>query len=78
VNKLEVFLKAGAVVILILEPTQGLHLGRFGGQDDCKMEFGHSVRRRARSCEGLTSVKVWAANGCKTAIPLLKVFCQVV
>ncbi len=78
VNKEDVFRNEGAVVMRNLEPIQGLHFGRFGGHEDCKMELGHSATRRARSMDGLTRVKVWAGRGWRTAMPVLKVFCQMV
>ena len=78
VNKDVVFRKEGAVVILSLEPMQGLHFDRLGGQDDCRIDAGHSARSFARSLAGFTSENVCAARGCKTAMPLLKLFCQMV
>ena len=78
VYKFDMFRKVGGVVMRILEATQGPHLGLFGGQEDTMIDSGHWPSMFARSREGAMTADICPGRGFNTAMPRLKVFCQMV
>ena len=60
------------------EEMQGLHFGLFGGQEEGRGDEGHWMRNSASLRAGRMAAVMCSGCGLMTAMPLEKVFCQVV
>ena len=78
VYKFDTFRKAGGVAIRILEATQGEQFRLFGGHEETMIDSGHWPSIFARSREEAMTADMCPGSGFNTAMPLLKVFCQIV